>query len=296
MLMFHPTAAVRGMIPGRRQVLLALLLVAAPLAAQPPRTITHPRSESARDQRVVYPLAVLELALARSGLAHRLQPACSTMPQSRALRTLEADTGLDVIWTVTDASREARLRPVRFPIDRGLIGWRVLLVRQGEAGRFAGAAQAADLAAFRFGQGHDWPDLRILRGNGLRVEASPTYEGLFAMLARGRIDALPRSLAEVPAELAARPHLDLALEPALLLHYPSALYFFVRQDDAELADAIASGLETALADGSFEALFQRYHGEAIAAVAPGSRRVVALVHPGLPAGTPLDRPGLWWSP
>lgn len=287
-----PAAAVRG----ARLVLVALLLWAAPTIAQSVRIVVHPRSESARDERVAYPLAVLELALARSGLPYRLRPAHAAMPQSRALRQLEAGDGLDVVWTVTDAAREARLRPVRFPVDRGLIGWRLLLVREGDASRFAAAARAGDLVPWRFGQGHDWPDLSILRGNGLRVESSPTYEGLFAMLARGRIDAFPRSLAEAPAELAARPHLGLALEPALLLHYPSALYFFVRQDDAELADAIATGLEAALAEGSLEALFQRYHGEAIAATAPGARRVIALANPGLPPGTPLDRPELWWSP
>lgn len=296
MLTFRPAAPRRGSPRGPWSVLLAAMLVVAPVAAEPPRTVIHPRSESARDERVVYPLALLELALAHSGLPYRLQPARAAMPQSRALRQLEAGHGLDVVWTVTDADRESRLRPVRFPLDRGLIGWRVLLVREGDAGRFADIAGVADLARLRFGQGHDWPDLRILRGNGLHVEASPSYEGLFDMLARGRLDAFPRALMEAPAEIAARPRLGLAQEPTLLLHYPSALYFFVRPGDAELAAALAAGLEAALADGSFEALFQRYHGEAIAAMTPGARRVITLAHPGLPPGTPLDRPELWWSP
>lgn len=286
---------------GRWRSWLACLLLAhggLVSAAVPPSSlrVVYPAVESERDGRTAYPVALLELALARSGVRYRLQSSPTPMQQSRSLRMLESRRGLDVLWTVSTEDRERRLRPIRIPIDRGLIGWRVLLIRDREQARFADVRSAIDLRRFRYAQGHDWPDLQALRANGLQVEACPTYEGLFGMLARRHVDAVPRSVTEAPAEAAARPGAGLQPEPALLLHYVSPLYFFVHRDDAALAAAIERGLESSLQDGSFQRLFEVYHGPAIAELARGDRRVIALENPTLPARTPVARRALWFAP
>jgi hypothetical protein len=258
--------------------------------------VVYPRSESTKDQRTAYPLTVLRLALERSGAVYELRQSEREMQQARSLRELGKGAQLDVVWTVTTVQREAELRPIRIPIDRGLIGWRLLLIRRGDAARFDVADPAPSLAAMQGVQGHDWPDLAVLRANGLRVASSPSYEGLFAMIARGRAAYFPRAVDEAQAELATHAELPLAIEPSLLLHYPSALYFFVHPDNRALAAALEAGLEQAVRDGSLKREFDGAYGALIASAELGRRRVLALANPNLPPATPLARSELWFEP
>lgn len=294
-----PVAVLRA---GAATWLAAFVLLAAVLfahsahAEETARRIVYPRSESHDDARPGYPLAMLRLALERSGGRFTLVPSARPMQQSRSLALLETGDGLDIMWTVPTKARESALRPIRFPVDRGLIGWRLLLVRRGDVARFDAIRSPGELAALRGGQGHDWPDLTILRRNALRVEASPTYEGLFRMLVAGHVDYVPRSISEAKSELEGRAQLPIALEPALLLHYPSALYYFVNRDDERLAKAVERGLETSLRDGTLAREFEAHFGAAIAAARLGERRVLELENPLLSPETPLQREELWFRP
>ncbi|GAB3732005.1 transporter substrate-binding domain-containing protein [Luteimonas pelagia] len=274
--------------------LVALLLLWCPgaAAAAGPVVVVHPLRQSARDVREIYPLAVLTLALQRSGGDYRLRSSPAAMSQARALRLLERGEHLDVVWSVTSIAREARLRAIRIPIDRGVMGWRVLMVRKGDQ-RLAAVRDRDDLAALLGVQGHDWPDLDILRHNGIPVVASATYDGLFRMLDLGRVDYLPRAIGEPHAELAARPGMALRVQPGVLLTYPSALYFFVAPDDTALAGAIETGLERAIEDGSFQRLFDLTYGAALAELARERPRRIALDNPALPEAFLQARPALW---
>ena len=256
------------------------------------RVLRHPGSESRRDSRPDYPLEVLRLALERAGVAHRLQPLGASMPQVRSLRELERGA-VDVVWTTPTPERMRRLRLVPVPMDGGLIGWRLLLVRPQTVDRLQGVRAVEDLRPLRFVQGHDWPDVGVLRDNGLEVEASPSYDGLFAMLGRGHVDALPRGLSEVQSELRDHDRWPMAVAPGLALHYPNGLYFFVRRDDAALAEALERGLRLCLADGSLRRLFDRHYAAAIERAELDRRRVLSLRNPSLPTAL-VD--GLWFSP
>lgn len=282
-----------------RQCVRALALLLAAVAgaawAGAPMRVVVPLAEVASDTRPVYPLAVLRLALERSGQPHLIRPAIATMPQSRAIRMVQRGD-IDVMWTVTTRARERELRPIRFPIDRGMLGWRVLMVRKNNSARFAAIDSLDALAPTLGAQGHDWPDLTIMRANGMRVAASPTYEGLFHMLARGHVDHVGRSVAEAPGELSLHGALPLEIEPRLLLRYPSALYFFVHPRNEALARAIEIGLERAHRDGSFQRLFDAHYGAALTTLGLERRTVLELANPELPRATPLARRELWYAP
>lgn len=287
----------RTLRAGVAAVLKVLLLAALTSArAKEPLRVIYPQSESSNDARPSYPTAVLRLALEHSGRTYRLQPSDASMQQSRSLLLLAEGEKLDVAWTVTNVQREAALRPVRFPIDFGLIGWRVFLVRRGDSERFSGIQSVIDLEPMVGGQGHDWPDVAVLRSNRLQVSTSATYEGLFGMLVRGHIDYFPRALSEVSGELAARRNLPIELEPRLLLYYPSAQYFFVNPRNDALANALEEGLERSLKDGSLRALFDAEYGSHLAAVGAERRRVISLENPDLPPQTPRARQDLWIEP
>lgn len=291
----RPVAGLRVRVR-RAALLLALSLGVASgpsaVAAESARVLRHPGSESALDARGIYPEDVLRLALDHAGLAYRLRPVATAMPQARSLRLLEAG-GLDVLWTTPEPDRLARLRMVPVPVDGGMIGWRLLLIRRADAARFAAIDTLPALSTLRFAQGHDWPDVAILRGNGLHVSANPSYEGLFGMLGRGHVDAVPRGLAEGDAEV--RDHVDdaLMLEPHLALHARNGLFFFVRRDDTALAEALERGLRLSLADGSLQRLFETHYGAAIADARLRQRRILELRNPLLPDALATT---LWFDP
>lgn len=253
------------------------------------------------DQRGHYPIALLQLALAKSdaaqaGLQFVIKPSDFVMTQERTLKQLELAQGIDVVWTMTNPQREQQLQPIRFPIDRGLIGWRLLAIAQQDAQRFAGLTEAAQLKKMLMVQGGDWPDYAILTANGFQVTPSNHFNGMYQMLSRGRVQMFPRSVTEIWPEIAERPQASVMVAPRWVLHYPAALYFFVRKGDHQLAQAISQGLEQALADGSLRQLFQQHFHQAIDQAQLTQRQVIHLQNPQLPAATPLQRPELWFQP
>lgn len=277
---------------------LAPLLLAACIAVTAPAAtlVRYGRPSADIDREASYPVDLLRLCLGKRGEDFELQPSREVIPQSRAIRLLRADREIDVLWTVTSPEREQQLLPVRIPIDRGLYGWRLLLIRDDDQARFDRVTSVPELALLLAGQGHDWPDLTILRSAGLKVDGGSSYDGLFAMLARGRIDYYPRALPEVWAELQQRRELPLRVEATLVLHYPSAMYFFVSRHNPALGQSLHDGMRRAIDDGSFAALFERYFGAAIAKAELGRRRILAIDNPLLPDLMTASEPAYWYAP
>ncbi|WP_208600199.1 substrate-binding periplasmic protein [Pseudomonas anguilliseptica] len=246
-----------------------------------------------------YALALLSVALERTPGRYRLQPTPVPMAQSRALLAIEHDSkSVQVMWTMTTREREARLLPIRIPIYRGLIGWRVLMQRGNAAEQLASVENLDELKRFNFGQRHDWPDTAILRANGLKVVTSQHYRGLFQMLAAGRFDLFPREVVVAWQEQAraVEDGLALSIDNHLLLHYPTAFYFFTSRNRADLAADIERGLEAMIADGSFQRLFEQYHGDTLRQANLHQRRIIELHNPDLPPATPFARKELWFQP
>ncbi|WP_158301343.1 substrate-binding periplasmic protein [Janthinobacterium sp. BJB426] len=266
-------------------------------AVPPPLPLVYPRHQALDDPQQGYVTALLQQALARSGQAYALRRSELRMVQTRAMQEIAtASGGVDIVWAMTSRARETQLLPVRIPIDRGLIGWRVALIQARQPQLLRGVRSIGALARLSAGQMRDWPDSAILQANGLRLDTSSTYEGLFQQLAAGRIDYFPRSVIEAQSELASHAHLPLALDTHLVIRYPAALYFFVGRHRPELARHIERGLETMLADGSFVQLFQRHFGRLAEALQLSHRYVLELANPDLPEETPLVRKALWYRP
>jgi hypothetical protein len=284
----------------RRRSLLTvpLMLGGAPLAAQPGEPVRLPRHISMPDPQLNYVRRVVELALNRAGSKLEIRPVELDMAQGRTLIELASGRSpIDLMWTVTDRQRESSgLLPVRIPIDRGLMGWRLLLVRRSELPQWRRVRTLQELGQRLAGQGHDWPDTTILRANGLQVGTSSGYDALFRMLAAGRIDYFPRSILEIDAEMADNRHPLLAIAPDLMLHYPAAAYLFVSPSRPDLAAELKTGLEAAVADGSLQRLHREQYGPLIKAHPITPDRVLRLSNPLLPPETPLQRRELWLQP
>ena len=214
--------------------------------------------------------------------------------QARWIHVLKNDRHRNlVIWTMTDKKREQQLRPIRIPLFKGLFGYRVLLIRTGEQARFDGIQQLGELAKLLAGQGTHWPDTDVMLHNGLRVTTSETTESLFRMLSAGRFDYFPRGISEAWFELAQRNEKGLVVEQNLLLHYPTAIYYFVNQENEALARRIESGLETLIDNGQFDQFF--YHHPRISSGLDKlhGRTILTLENPDLPEALPLNHPRYW---
>lgn len=286
-------------LPLRRRALLSLpLLAARPLLAQAGEAVRLPRHISMPDPQLAYVRRIVELALNRVGNRPLIQSVDLDMAQGRTLVELAAGHApVDLMWTMTDVQRESSgLLPVRVPIDRGLLGWRLLLVRRRELAQWQHVRTLKDLGQRLAGQGHDWPDTAILRANGLRVGTSSVYDALFRMLAAGRIDYFPRSILEIDAEMAGGRYPELAIAPGLMLHYPAAAYLFVSPTRPELAADLKTGLEAAVADGSFQRLHREFYGAVLKAHPISPERVLRLSNPLLPPQTPVNRREFWLQP
>lgn len=257
--------------------------------------VVYPRPLNDADPRQEYPTELLDLVLKQSGKDYHLQPSDHSDTQSRALKNVESGKDLDVVWSATSIEREEDLRAIRIPIDKGLLGWRVPLIRQADIARFRAIANIKDIQTLSAGQGHDWPDVTILRHNDFKVVSTSSYSGLFKMLAFGRIDYFPRSITEAWTESALHADKSLIVDPNVLIIYPEALYFFVNSEADELASDIEQGLEALIANGEFDALFDRHYGDYLERSNLAERKVFQLDNPLLPAKTPLHREELWFK-
>ncbi|WP_374434874.1 hypothetical protein [Inhella sp.] len=248
-----------------------------------------PRPPRDVDLERFYPLRLLRAALAASGQPHQIELTAQPIIQARALRELESDSGvIDLVWSMSSQAREQGLRAVPVPLYGGLYGWRLLLIRKGEAARFAGLRNLDDLRRLRFVQGSDWPDRQVLEANGLQVDAVPSFEGLFARLAQGAVDAFPRSALEIWSE-ARQQAARFEVEPLLALRYPAPMLFFVAPGNAALAQALEMGLLRLHERGELMALLTQLHAEELQRARLAQRRVIELRNPLLGADYREDK-------
>ena len=261
-------------------------VLAMPASAAGPLSVIYPRSSSSADQRSDYYITLLDLALSKSGAPYQLRPHDTPMVELRVLQKLSTNDGINVTWMPTSRAYEQQLLPIRIPLDKGLLGWRIFLIRQRDRAQFAAIQTLQQLQACSAGQVSEWIDTGILRANGMKVIDAPLYDGLFPMLNAGRFQYFPRGIAEIWGELNSHAGLGLEVEPHLALHYPAYTYFFVAKNNPELARLIERGLRAAIADGSFDRLFERYNGDLIKRARLSSRLVFELKNPYAPESAP----------
>lgn len=277
----------------------AVSLLFAPslaVSANATKVYTYPVPESFNDSRQQYPIHLLEYCAAKSNGEWQVQQSKLHMQQGRAIKQLQSAQGIDIIWTVTTLFREEGLQPIRVPIDRGLLGWRLLMINPAQEARFNAINQASELQALTAGQGHDWPDTSILRFNNYKVLGNASYEGLFDMVNLQHIDYFPRGVSEIFVEIDARKNKQLTFASGLALNYPTALYFFVNPQDALLKTRLTDCLTEAADSGTLKKMFYEHYGNDIAKADLKHKIIFTLANPLLSQETPINNKQWWFSP
>lgn len=255
-------------------------------------TINYPKQPVQNSIHSQYIVDVLELALQKTGVRYELVESTDVLLQGKAFKLLSNNRTVNVVWAMTDDKREEDFLPIRIPLYKGLIGWRVLLVNPEKLSQLESSKLRDNYAV----QGMDWPDLKILQANGFNVVSATNYDEAFTIMHRKQADMFPRSIIEVFGELA-QPELTKALviEPNFVLQYPAATYFFVNQRDVILGRLLTTGLEMAVADGSFDKLFNATYLDMLQQLGLNKRTLLTLKNPLLPIHTPLVDKALWYQ-
>ncbi len=259
-----------------------------------------PIPQSKDDTRFDYATQLLEKALQKTVKADgpfRMKPV-SSMNVTRAFEFLKEGTKVNVVWSSPSSERETTFIPIRIPIRKGLLGYRIFLIRKQDRAIFASIRTLEELKKLRVGQGHVWNDVKVFNANGFNIVTGPVYDSLFQMLILGRFDYFSRGINEAQNEYSARKDKlpDLFIEENILLYYPWPKYFFVSRKTPELAERIERGLRMMIQDGSFDEHFIKYHRKDIERANLQNRRLFKIHNPLLPSTAPVDQKELWFDP
>ncbi|WP_293750721.1 transporter substrate-binding domain-containing protein [uncultured Paraglaciecola sp.] len=247
-------------------------------------------------QRDVYFNQLIKLALEHSAKEYQLiSMPVPTIPEERSMKLIQ-EGHYNIHWMSTTANREKLLLPIYIPLDKGLIGWRLMLVHKDNKNIFSQVTSIQDFGKLTAGLGHHWADTSIFNENELSVFTATSTQSLKKMLNLKRIDYFPRSIMEIWQEHSTSDSPLLAIDSHITLTYPAAIYFFVSRDNPALHDRIKVGLELAIADGSFEKLFQQNFAEVIQLANLNKRRRFHITNSLITDLEYLNRSELWFSP
>ncbi|WP_420474881.1 hypothetical protein [Noviherbaspirillum sp. ST9] len=252
----------------------------------------------------MYDYDLLRLALEKTRSVYgpyELRPSDVGMSQARAAEEIHSGSGkVNIFARSTAVEHETRMLPVRIPLDKGLISYRVFLIRGGDQWRFSSIRTLDDLRKLSVGSFPTWTDTRVLRDAGFNVVTGESYEGLFRMLVANRFDFFSRSVDEAYREYDERKDAlpAMKVEEGLLLYFPTTRYFFLQRspEGERYAARVEQGLNQMIKDGSFDVLFKKYKEPLIERANLRHRRIFRIPNPYLSRETPLSRRELWYDP
>lgn len=218
----------------------------------------------------------------------------AVMTQMRSLSTILHGDYIDVDWAGTAIDREKELGTIYIPLNRGLLGYRIPVIRAEDTTLFSQIKTVEQLKKVPCIQGTHWPDSDIMEAAGLHVKRTPQFGSMYPMLLNRRVKWFPRGINEVYAEVESVKG-NLVAYDKLIVAYTFPMYFFVKKERTELIKRIDTGLRLALADGSFDTHMKSH--KAFARVFPLDRlknsTIIYLENPYLSERTPLNDTTLW---
>lgn len=230
--------------------------------------VHYNKSHSEIDQRDNYPLQLLRLSLDKTKEKYgdyKIEYSSVLYKRNRALRELQSGSKLNVYSAPSRKEWEDSAAPVYFPIYKGLLNYRRLLINKNDAQKFQRINNIEQLKLFRSGVGRQWSTTNILTDNNFNIVTSSSYEGLFGMLSLNRFDYYLRGINEIYYEFEARSmkYPNMIIEDTMVLNIPMPVFLFVSPQNTRLHARIKEGLWMMHDDGSFDELFNQYHADFI---------------------------------
>ena len=283
-----------------RGMLLLVFIVVSNATWAATTKVTYPAYETGTDSRFNDLIEILQTALEKTVPEFgpfALTPSRAKMNEQRYLAELKDGQMINIAWSSTSVEKESEFLPLRIPLRKGILGYRIALIAKEGQSKIDAAHGIEDLKKLTVGQGRGWGDVKLYKSNGISVTETE-YVNLFKMTNEGRIDMFPRGISEVFSEFGiyAKDNPNLAIEKNLLIYYPWPYYFFFNKNDIVLHHRIDVGIRKMMKDGSFDAIFKKFNGKAIEQANFKGRRVIRITNFLLPKETPLGDASLWFDP
>lgn len=217
------------------------------------------------------------------------------LTQGRSLDELSKGRLIDVDWAATSIEREKELLPIRIPLFKGLLGYRVPVIDKSNYDLFSKIKNINDLKKLSVVQGTHWPDTQILEYSGFNVLKTPKFENMYSLLESGRADYFLRSICEAYGEIKARGNKNLIVFDKILIAYKQPMYFFVNKNNTKLAERIKKGLLIAAQNGEFIEYMENnpLTKEVFPLKKYSDSLIFSLENPILPKNTPSNDKNLW---
>ncbi len=226
------------------------------------------------------------LSLAIKEIGHTPIFTVSDIPQLRIRQYLDSGE-ISIYWMLETPERNQRYIPVEVDITNGLIGQRVLLIKNGDQGLYD---QVKNLEDFRNlglvgGMGAGWFDALVWQTNDLQYrEHTGNWTSIFRMTAKGRkFDYFARGVNEITLEH--NQHTGLQIESKLLFIYDRDFRFYLSKtgvNSGSKYEAIISlALKTAKESGLIKRLVDKYWSKDIESLNSDKRIKIHLSIPNI---------------
>jgi hypothetical protein len=248
--------------------------------------------------RQTYELELLEACLAST--QHTYGQSSLTVDSTDYATAAEEgavfEQGTDILVTVAGNTKfEGKNKiAIHKPLTKGLLGFRLLMVRSESLSKFEKMTQIAELKRASFGVPETWADAEMFRQNDCNVIEKGSYDDMFTQLKDGLYDYVTLGANEIEEAYATRvsPEDDIHIEPTALIYYPFPLVFYVNADKPELAEKVAHGLNLVDENGQHNALFEKHHGNVVKRLNLKRRKIFSLINPMLPTNMCDFKPAL----
>ncbi len=240
--------------------------------------------------RQQYEREVLEAALKVTTATHgkyQLQEDLTDYPLSADEASVFRSKGFDIFGTVAGNTKLANEKKtlIPLPLMKGLLGYRILIIRATDKEKFAAITSAQQLQQLRLGIPSTWADAELFRQNGYKVEEKGSFDDLFSRLEKNEFDYVSFGANEVAGVFAQRAAQSgkLVVDSSLLVYYPFPLVFYVSPNNHALATRVTQGLQTITGNGELDSIFNRYFGAELKTLNISGRTKITLKNPILPA-------------
>ncbi len=207
------------------------------------------------ESRDLYKVKLIKLFLNKAGVEYQILPSKYFMTKPREFEEIKKGNLINVGIFTSSVKYESSLIPIRFPIYKGLIGYRIFIINKDKQKIFDDINSIDQLKKLVCVQGLSWTDSDILESLGFKVERI-RYENIFAMInADHGIDFFPRGIYEVFFEMDNHKKFpNITIEKHIMLHYPLAMFLYISPKAPKIAKTLKKGFKIALRDGSLEKL------------------------------------------
>lgn len=267
-----------------RHLALSLLLLFSPWATAE-FIVSHRAPYSDGDKHHIYSTQLLRLALEKTRKEYgdfTLRP-IPRRNYARAVKAAVDDAYPNLIIETSyeqALTHDAKLDFINFPMDLGVLGYRVCFINPQLKASGKKIATLEQLRQYSFVHGVGWADTIIFRHNGLKVQEIENYDGMFLMVIGGRVDFFCRGANEILGELEQFKGLkELTIDEQFILVYPLPRFFYLNGKNKLAKKRIELGLQRAYADGSLQALWKANFLPSLELVGLAQRKVIRLENP-----------------